>query len=586
MTKSDAIASTVGICAQIYSDLDTAVSRHARELLLTGRYRELVELDVDPSTYSDAESFSRDYLAVSLLSKYPNLDTKIDRKAKAIEKFHASEQRCVQAYWNMRRLRSGRFNKDDHPDLAGIFHTARRLLERTLGPFNWDEVEPLMGFGPGAAVKLPYRLRDRWYKFGSLKPTVTPACSVLALCAIMRIPRWFSHLRIASGKEPSDCLSIVRGNAVTTVPKNAKTDRIIAKEPLLNAFVQRGIGRVMRARLKRVGINLDSQEKNQELAKLGSLTDSLATIDLSAASDSVSLALVEELVPEDWVQAIKLTRSQYGVLPDGASVLYRKVSSMGNGYTFELESLLFWALTKATLLHMGGSDQTISVYGDDIICPSPQAGAVVSVLRFAGFDVNDKKTFLSGPFRESCGKHYFRGSDVTPFYVRDDVKSVDRLFWAANRIKYWSFLQAGSCWGLDSRLRSSYELVISMLPERRRRPTMPLLRDGNVISDCALGGDFDEVAPAPLNNARKGWIDGFEGSILHPVFRVERDLSQCDSEVRSYPLLLKCLWALEARDGPCEPGGSGTPSQILGKRVGWRSVKVPIPRWEDAGCWL
>lgn len=133
------------------------------------------------------------------------------------------------------------------------------------------------------------------------------------------------------------------GNKVTTVPKNSKTDRVIAIEPLMNMYVQKGIGGAIRHSLRSVGINLNDQTSNQRLAREGSLQGKLATVDLSSASDSVSLLLVEELLPPDWVAAIKLCRSPCGVLPDGSVINYQKVSSMGNGFTFELESLIFWA---------------------------------------------------------------------------------------------------------------------------------------------------------------------------------------------------------------------------------------------------
>ena len=193
-------------------------------------------------------------------------------------------------------------------------------------------------------------------------------------------------------------------------------------------FFQKGIGGTMRERLRRIGINLNDQSLNQRLALKGSITGELATIDLSSASDSVSLGLVDFLIPEDWREAIGVTRSHFCQLPGGSFACLKKVSSMGNGFTFELESLIFYALAKA-VYPTGKTGRDISVYGDDIIVPTAGVGQLVDLLKFCGFSTNVEKSFWSGPFRESCGKHYFRGHEVTPLYVRKDVTCIDDRVW-------------------------------------------------------------------------------------------------------------------------------------------------------------
>jgi hypothetical protein len=86
---------------------------------------------------------------------------------------------------------------------------------------------------------------------------------------------------------------------------------------------------------------------------------------------------------------------------------------MGNGYTFELETLIFYALVRAVC----GKEGTVSVYGDDLIYPSRFVGPVRELLAFCGFETNVEKSFSTGNFRESCGGHYFKGHSVTPFYI-------------------------------------------------------------------------------------------------------------------------------------------------------------------------
>ena len=198
---------------------------------------------------------------------------------------------------------------------------------------------------------------------------MTGECAALGEALFSVYPQWRKAI-VPEFPEGSPEYDIVPGNSITTVPKSSKTDRVIAIEPLLNMFVQKGIGGMIRRRLKRVGIDLDSQKRNQELAKLGSLSKTLATIDLSSASDTISLGLVEWLVPADWVLAMKICRSPIGTLPSGERIRYQKISSRGNGFTFELESMIFYALTRAVAESMDESVRDIAVFGDDIIAPT------------------------------------------------------------------------------------------------------------------------------------------------------------------------------------------------------------------------
>ena len=157
----------------------------------------------------------------------------------------------------------------------------------------------------------------------------------------------------------------------------------------------------------------DAQEHHQRLAREASVRGHLTTDDLRSASDCVTLALTKLLTPQAWFEAFYRLRSHVGTLPDGSQITYEKISSMGNGYTFELETLLFYALVRAVC----GKEGTVSVYGDDLIYPSQFVGPVRELLAFCGFETNVEKSFATGPFRESCGGHYFKGHDVTPFYL-------------------------------------------------------------------------------------------------------------------------------------------------------------------------
>jgi len=204
------------------------------------------------------------------------------------------------------------------------------------------------------------------------------------------------------------------------VPKSAKTDRPIVVEPWLNSILQLGIGDYIARRLRRFGVDIRDQTRNQNLARLGSITGALATLDLSSASDSVSTGLVEHLLSPEWFELLCTARSGT-VLYQGQVRRLEKISSMGNGFTFPLETLIFWAVTTAIC----GDVPEVSVYGDDIICPSAQAEEVMRTLFVLGFDVNREKSFWSGPFRESCGADYLSGIDVRPIFIEGPLSGHD-----------------------------------------------------------------------------------------------------------------------------------------------------------------
>lgn len=106
----------------------------------------------------------------------------------------------------------------------------------------------------------------------------------------------------------------------------------------------------------------------------------------------------------------------------------RKFSTMGSANTFPVESLLFLAVALSTALYMRGwsatveniekLEQSVAVFGDDIIVPTDCRELLQSTLEVLDFRVNESKTFSKGFFRESCGIDCYKGVDVTPVYVR------------------------------------------------------------------------------------------------------------------------------------------------------------------------
>lgn len=537
--------------------------------------------EIDILSYSDWQTFMHDYLIVEFSSKFDSWDLAVNREEVAVAKFLESEEACRLTNRKFAKLDGSVFSFSD--PLLSVLYGARRKIERLLSTFSWDESFAFMGFGPGASVGIPRVRSHSLNKIGHSRPTATGECAALGPALFRALPQWRKAIAPDRGGEPE--IDIVSGNRITTVPKNSKTNRVIAIEPLLNMFIQKGIGGVIRRRLKRVGVDLDSQLRNQDLARRGSLDGSLATIDLSSASDSISLGLVEWLLPPDWVMAMKICRSPVGVLPSGASFRYQKVSSMGNGFTFELQSLIFWALCSEAILACGGSVHDLAVYGDDLIVPVGSVDLVASVLGFCGFTFNGKKSFWSGPFRESCGKHYFQGRDVTPFYIRKDVESVQRQLWLANTVRRWSSRFKGEAFGCNSMLRPLYLDTLRRLPVWARRLSIP---EG--FGDGGLVRDFDEARPGRhrffdayvtthLTRSFTGPLPEGQAALHLSLMKLER----APLILQGFPERLVRLSGMQFNTGLPRP--EGVDIGRIPTRYRDKVVKLVVPQWEGLGPW-
>lgn len=382
------------------------------------KYREFDQLAlyaIRPSDYLQSGDYDRDNIAVCFLRKYPELPTTIDRKAVAVDNFWASERSCFRTNRFFSRLRLGLLERSD---LAAqdLIDLARKNVEAILGPCP-DLFEGR--FGPGATYGDRGRLTTVPDKMSS-QPTLTP----LSLPFLFQWSgtAWASALA-NRGIPPA----FVRGNRFTTVPKDSSKDRGICIEPSINVYYQLAVGRLIRKRLRRYGIDLDrGQDIHRRVAREASIRGHLATIDLSNASDTVSKELVRSMLPKRWFDVLSALRSPFTEI-NGKTVYLEKFSSMGNGYTFELETLIFLCLVQAAAtLSKGESLDAILrkrlpgfyVFGDDIIVPSDVSRVCILALNVCGFTVNEAKSFTDGDFRESCGGDFFKGVDVRPYFLK------------------------------------------------------------------------------------------------------------------------------------------------------------------------
>jgi len=269
---------------------------------------------------------------------------------------------------------------------------------------------------------------------------------------------------------------------VTLVPKTMKTPRVIAIEPVCMQYMQQGLLRqlvplIEKGRYTGGRVNFSDQTINGALALASSRDGRLATIDMKEASDRVSLAhvnLMLESVPHLREQ-IMACRSTRAVLPDGTVIPVKKFASMGSALCFPMEAMVFFIaivarrmtharcrLTPRNVLKMS---RDVYVYGDDILVPTDEAPTVCAYLESIGLKVNQRKSFWTGKFRESCGVDAYDGHDVTPTYVRylpptGRHDSSEVIGWVATANQFYM----KGYWQTARAMRAHVESVVGPLP--------------------------------------------------------------------------------------------------------------------------
>lgn len=560
LDKDDSFKSIITCALRLYEDIDTPISLSCYILLKNKEYKQLVEKNILPSSYLSSWDYSLDNQAISFLAKYPNLDTGIDRNAVALRKFLMAEEQCRETNLSL----DDRLNQEI--DARVIFCYAREKIRSMLSSvkISFDDLR----FGPGASstcggrfVTIPDKLQSKY--------ELTFEARWLVAQIQNRFPWWDRSVRESdtpgySSVKPT-IVSIVDSNKLTFVPKNAKVDRAICIEPHLNITGQLMVGAAIRRALLREGIDLSKKasSNNIRLARQGSIDGTYATIDLSSASDTISLRLIEKLLPFDWYSLLYSLRSHKTTLPDGSVIINEKFSSMGNGFTFELESMIFYALSWAVRKYHRVAGE-ISVFGDDIICPTPMAKHLIRILEISGFTTNPDKTFIEGPFRESCGSDFFNGINVRAFYQKKDFVYETDKFKTLNGIRHYSTRLLNTCVGNDhycghfasSKLRKTWSYLHRTIPEKYR-----------VYGPDSYG---DQVIWSPRSQARPQYQYGMYCiKYVVPVLKMRGSKDLC----------------LSAQVGSAL---YGAPSSVTlrGNIVGVKYKTARLSLWGENGSWL
>jgi len=483
-------------------------------------------------------------------------DTRPDLDAVAVDKFKIVNKRLDT--WQYSPNTSG------DEELLGSF---KQTLWNFWNPQGFPLVSTLHRLldagstGPGVAVGA--RGEDFYTKMFSSPLTYTSEVLLqvyLEWCN--EEPSWLSA-ESTRAKAFGDPLSTI-GSHLKFVPKDVRESRTIAVEPSLNMYYQLGLGEILTRRIRTFfGIDLRNQQFwNREAARVGSLAalrgmytpdkmqirsandvldsnptlasllwklgsrpepyelwnEGLATIDLSSASDSLGMKMLDWALPPDLMALLKVLRCKESALPGGSSIALNMVSTMGNGFTFPLETLIFASVVVAAIESHGitpvvpcdkngnlrppsGKPGEWGVFGDDIVCHPEVAVRVFRLLGMLGFVVNSNKTFVQGLFRESCGCDFFKGHDIRPFYVKGRIETRTSLYKALNGLLEWS-TRIGINLPACGRLLLSHLAVV----ERGRKPLLVPLSEGrdsglrlplSVLQSILALGDVQGIGTDP-----------------------------------------------------------------------------------------
>ena len=358
----------------------------------------------------DPYAFKKHYQVTEFLKKYSfekDLYTPPEVKAMSIEKFLDNQKRIENHVISM------------SPLVKEIVFRARGWIDHLLGDYDLDEHLQECYFPKKASVGTSRKnatLSYRWQR------GITGSQYHLDWFNRVYLP-WQSHYDELDSRRPdlSSEQRVVTELPATLVEKTYKSERMIVPNSGVGGLYSNGIGAVMVKRLRAGGYDVKVlPDVHKRLAQAASRNGHSATVDQTLASDNITTEHVELLLSMRWAKV--LLNGRIGTLViDGTPMETKTMSTMGIGFTFPLQMVIFLGLTHACLDYYRESGSVenprISVFGDDLICPVEIRNLLTEVFVSLGFKFNEEKSFWCGPFRESCGGDYYRGFDVRPAYL-------------------------------------------------------------------------------------------------------------------------------------------------------------------------
>ena len=469
---------------KVYRGVGSARARRMEALLDSGEWTLLQKERIsDPSVYQNHIVYLKDTIVVDMTRKLLLPGDNRARKEKALETFWQCEAECYRTNGRLRRfLENGPYSPPDLRVSEFIAHW-RKILNRRLGP-------------------IPHQLTPRFSRGSTLsdfgRQTTIPDKLMSERTLYKQSYAVYLHTVQKTILDAPVMPTYVPGNRFFTVPKDSEKDRGCCVEASGNIMCQLAVGHALKARYEKAyGVDLrQAKPLHMQLAREASVKGHLATIDLSNASDTVSRDLIRLVLPPDWFALLNSLRAPTTELPDGRIVRLEKFSSMGNGFTFELETFLFRSLMEAV------GCESAWTFGDDMICPTNKARDVIAALRFFGFTPNERKTFCNGPFRESCGGDYFQGPPVRGHFLETIPSSPQNWLALANGLRR---VDPHLRW-----LRAAWRYCIEQLPTQWR------VFGPSHLGDICL--HIDDPKPIPHL---------FKGEVLPvPAYRVMRPVGK------------------------------------------------------------
>jgi len=383
------------------------------------------------------KQFAAYTLLHSLLKKWNDRSVRADQVA--LVKFLTANERCKNWCLDFGNLRDELLFNEVRQVLYEFFHPDGQML--------FDSFEDILErayTGPGSSIGSVGHFSYYAKMFNSNISSTSINLYMMYRSYISKRP----NLLEAELKRCEDfgLCCIASGSRISFAPKTVRESRLICTEPLLNSYFQLGLGVLLTERLKSFfGIDLSSQPKvNQQLAQVGSTTGRFSTIDLSSASDCISLSLCSKLLPS-WVFDTLMEIRSPSTLVGGDAVRLEMMSTMGNGFTFPLQTVIFSALIFAVYRSKGilpvrcdrPLDTNFGCFGDDLIVRDDTFHSVIGLLELLGFIPNTEKTFNDGPFRESCGADWHSGHSVRGVYIKR-LDSPQDICVAINLLNDWT----------------------------------------------------------------------------------------------------------------------------------------------------